>query len=84
MSNSLIIIFSLSFLVLFIDASFVCFFQKQVKITEPIDIDKTTVTLEAEQISSGGLYVPGKDRVEFKRPERKSLLGINSITLCFL
>ncbi|KAK9267827.1 hypothetical protein L1049_010263 [Liquidambar formosana] len=44
---------------------------------EAIDLDKSTVTLEPEKSSGGGLYVPGKDRVVFRAPERKSLLGLD-------
>lgn len=40
-----------------------------------LDVDKITETLEPEQASSGGLYVPGKDRLVFRPPERKSVLG---------
>ncbi|XP_042519990.1 pre-mRNA-splicing factor ATP-dependent RNA helicase DEAH7 [Macadamia integrifolia] len=43
----------------------------------PINLDQTTVTLEPDNISSGGLQVPGKDRVVFRPPERKSLLGLD-------
>ncbi|GMN49209.1 hypothetical protein TIFTF001_018375 [Ficus carica] len=43
----------------------------------PIDLNKTKETLEGEKISGGGLYLPGKDRVVFKPPERKSLLGLD-------
>ncbi|KAK2969278.1 hypothetical protein RJ640_030819, partial [Escallonia rubra] len=43
----------------------------------PIDLDKTTVTLEPDRTSGGGLYVPGKDRLVFRPPERKSLLGLD-------
>lgn len=39
------------------------------------DIDSTMVTMEGEQQTDGGLYMPGKDRVVFKRPE-KSRLGM--------
>lgn len=42
----------------------------------PIDLDKTTTTLEPDKTSSGGLFVPGKERVVFKPSERKSLLGM--------
>ncbi|OVA17529.1 Helicase [Macleaya cordata] len=42
-----------------------------------IDLDKTTVTLEPDKVSNGGLFVPGKDRVVFRPPERKSLLGLD-------
>ena len=38
--------------------------------------------MEAEKTSAGGLYVPGKDRVVFRAPERKSILGINCINTC--
>ncbi|KAL2519699.1 RNA helicase family protein [Abeliophyllum distichum] len=34
-------------------------------------------TLESEETSSGGLFVPGKDRVVFRPSERKSLLGLD-------
>lgn len=42
----------------------------------PIDLDMMTSVLEPEETSSGGLHVPGKDRVVFRPPERKSLLGM--------
>ncbi|PIN05604.1 mRNA splicing factor ATP-dependent RNA helicase [Handroanthus impetiginosus] len=41
------------------------------------DPDKTTDTLLPEESSSGGLVVPGKDRVVFRAPERKSVLGLD-------
>lgn len=41
-----------------------------------VDINKTTITLEPEKPSSGGLFVPGKDRVVYVPQERKSRLGI--------
>lgn len=41
-----------------------------------VDIDKTTVTMEPEKSTGGGLYVPGKDRVVYVPQERKSRLGI--------
>ncbi|KAE9454731.1 hypothetical protein C3L33_13370, partial [Rhododendron williamsianum] len=37
----------------------------------------TTSVLEPEKTSSGGLFVPGKDRLVFRPPERKSLLGLD-------
>uniref|UniRef100_A0A5B6ZC59 RNA helicase n=1 Tax=Davidia involucrata TaxID=16924 RepID=A0A5B6ZC59_DAVIN len=43
----------------------------------PIDLDKTTVTLEPDTTSGGGLYVPGNDRVVFRPSQRKSLLGLD-------
>ncbi|KAL6969289.1 RNA helicase [Sarracenia purpurea var. burkii] len=43
----------------------------------PIDLDKTTTVLEPEKTSGGGLFVPGNDRVVFRPPERKSLLGLD-------
>lgn len=43
--------------------------------TEAIKLDKTTATLEPDKSSGGGLFVPGKDRVVYRPPERKSLLG---------
>lgn len=49
-----------------------------------IDPNKTTETLESEETSSGGLFVPGKDRVMFKPPERKSLLGMLSYHYVFI
>ncbi|CAB4294557.1 unnamed protein product [Prunus armeniaca] len=48
---------------------------------EPIDLDKTTVTLEPEVNKAGGLFVPGKDRVVFRPPERKSLLGLDVLAI---
>ncbi|KAI3919309.1 hypothetical protein MKW98_030445 [Papaver atlanticum] len=42
-----------------------------------IDLDTMTTTLEPDKVSSGGLSVPGKDRVVFRPPERKSLLGLD-------
>lgn len=41
-----------------------------------MDIEKTTIKMEPDQSSNGGLYVPGKERVEFRAPQRKSLLGM--------
>ncbi|PON50620.1 hypothetical protein PanWU01x14_221530 [Parasponia andersonii] len=38
-------------------------------------MEVSTVAMEAEKASGGGLYAPGKDRVVFRPPERKSLLG---------
>lgn len=46
----------------------------------PINIDSTVVTMEAEQSSGGGLYVTGKDRVVYRRPE-KSRLGLDALAL---
>ncbi|KAL8239714.1 hypothetical protein R6Q59_016281 [Mikania micrantha] len=45
----------------------------------PIDIDKTKEVLEPEKSSCGGLHLPGngKERVVFRQPERKSLLGLD-------
>lgn len=43
----------------------------------PIDIDQTTATLEPDNHCGGGLFVPGKDRILFKHPERKSVLGLD-------
>ncbi|KAL3533450.1 hypothetical protein ACH5RR_006971, partial [Cinchona calisaya] len=45
--------------------------------TGSIDLDKTTAMLEPEKTTGGGLIVPGKDRVVFRAPERKSLLGLD-------
>ncbi|KAK9707548.1 hypothetical protein RND81_07G204300 [Saponaria officinalis] len=47
---------------------------------EKADIDSTMVTMEGEQPSGGGLYMPGKDRVVFRRPE-KSRLGLDALAL---
>lgn len=41
-----------------------------------VDINQTTMTLEPEKPTSGGLYVPGKDRVVYVPQERKSRFGI--------
>ncbi|VFQ76434.1 unnamed protein product [Cuscuta campestris] len=40
-------------------------------------MDTTTTTLEPDSVGGGGLYIPGKDRVVFKQPERKSLFGLD-------
>lgn len=50
----------------------------------PIDLDKKTTTLEPDQTSSGGLFVPGKERVVFKPSERKSLLGMIFLAYIFV
>ncbi|KAL5721851.1 RNA helicase [Ranunculus cassubicifolius] len=42
-----------------------------------IDLDKTTVTLEPDKPSNGGLQLPGKDRVVYRPRERQSLLGLD-------
>ncbi|XP_057452509.1 pre-mRNA-splicing factor ATP-dependent RNA helicase DEAH7 [Lotus japonicus] len=44
-----------------------------------VDLDKMTETLEPEKSSGGGLYVPGKDRVVYVAPERKSRLGLDAL-----
>ncbi|KAL6186353.1 hypothetical protein ACLB2K_042473 [Fragaria x ananassa] len=49
--------------------------------TEAIKLDKTTATLEPEKSSGGGLFVPGKDRVVYRPPERKSLLGLDVLAI---
>ncbi|KAL0408496.1 UNVERIFIED_CONTAM: Pre-splicing factor ATP-dependent RNA helicase DEAH7 [Sesamum radiatum] len=41
------------------------------------DVDKTTDTLVPEESTTGGLFVPGKDRVVFRPPERRSVLGLD-------
>lgn len=46
-----------------------------------LDVDKITETLEPEKASSGGLYVPGKDRLVFRPPERKSVLGLDVLAI---
>ncbi|PON82823.1 DNA helicase, ATP-dependent [Trema orientale] len=40
-------------------------------------MEVSTVAMEAEKASGGGLYAPGKDRVVFRPPEKKSLLGLD-------
>ncbi|XP_023547917.1 pre-mRNA-splicing factor ATP-dependent RNA helicase DEAH7 [Cucurbita pepo subsp. pepo] len=42
-----------------------------------IDIEKTTLLLEPENNTEGGLSVPGKDRPVFRPPERRSHLGLD-------
>ncbi|KAK4486075.1 hypothetical protein RD792_008741 [Penstemon davidsonii] len=42
-----------------------------------LDLDKTTDTLEPEETVTGGLFVPGKDRVMFRPSEGKSVLGLD-------
>ena len=39
------------------------------------------MTFEPDQSGGGGLHVPGKDRVIFRPPQRKSLLGIFQIEI---
>lgn len=56
--------------------SFSCQVQNRGGDCVPIDLDMTTSVLEPEKTSSGGLFVPGKDRLVFRPPERKSLLGM--------
>ncbi|KAJ9709800.1 hypothetical protein PVL29_001318 [Vitis rotundifolia] len=51
--------------------------EKQGVDAGPIDLDQTTVTFEPDQSGGGGLHVPGKDRVVFRPPQRKSLLGLD-------
>ncbi|KAL0372285.1 UNVERIFIED_CONTAM: Pre-splicing factor ATP-dependent RNA helicase DEAH7 [Sesamum calycinum] len=41
------------------------------------DVDKTTDTLVPEESTTGGLFVPGKDRLVFRPPERRSVLGLD-------
>ncbi|XP_004487236.1 pre-mRNA-splicing factor ATP-dependent RNA helicase DEAH7 [Cicer arietinum] len=48
---------------------------------EIVDVNKTTVTLEPEKSISGGLYVPGKDRVVYVQPERKSRFGLDTLAI---
>ncbi|QCE09158.1 pre-mRNA-splicing factor ATP-dependent RNA helicase DEAH7 [Vigna unguiculata] len=47
--------------------------------SEVVDINQTIMTLEPEKPTSGGLYVPGKDRVVYVPPERKSRLGLDAL-----
>uniref|UniRef100_A0A2P2JJ21 Uncharacterized protein n=1 Tax=Rhizophora mucronata TaxID=61149 RepID=A0A2P2JJ21_RHIMU len=42
-----------------------------------VDIDKSMVIMEPEQSTRGGLHVPVKERLEFRAPEKKSLLGLD-------
>lgn len=46
-----------------------------------IDIEKTTLLLEPENNTEGGLSVPGKDRPVFRPPERRSHLGATIIDM---
>lgn len=46
-----------------------------------IDVNKTMDTLEPEKASLGGLIVPGKDRLVYRAPERKSLLGLDVLAI---
>ncbi|KAK7846353.1 pre-mrna-splicing factor atp-dependent rna helicase deah7 [Quercus suber] len=46
-----------------------------------IDVNKTMDTLEPEKASFGGLIVPGKDRLVYRAPERKSLLGLDVLAI---
>ncbi|CAN1263155.1 Pre-mRNA-splicing factor ATP-dependent RNA helicase DEAH7 [Linum perenne] len=50
---------------------------KQASEGEIVNIDETMVTLKPEQGGGGGLFLPGKERVKFTAPERKSLLGLD-------
>ncbi|XP_038713676.1 pre-mRNA-splicing factor ATP-dependent RNA helicase DEAH7 isoform X2 [Tripterygium wilfordii] len=43
----------------------------------PIDLDAGMVMLEPDKTDGGGLYVPGKERIQFRAPERKSHLGLD-------
>ncbi|KAL9256976.1 Pre-mRNA-splicing factor ATP-dependent RNA helicase DEAH7-like protein [Drosera capensis] len=45
-----------------------------------IDITRTVATLEPEKLGAGGLSVPVKDRVLYRKPER-SRLGLDSLAL---
>ncbi|XP_014497739.1 pre-mRNA-splicing factor ATP-dependent RNA helicase DEAH7 [Vigna radiata var. radiata] len=47
--------------------------------SEVVDINQTTMTLEPEKPTSGGLYVPGKDRVVYVPQERKSRFGLDTL-----
>ncbi|KAF9595698.1 hypothetical protein IFM89_003440 [Coptis chinensis] len=49
--------------------------------TEAIDLDKTTVILEPDRVSNGGLQFSGSDRVLYQPRERKSLLGLDSLAI---
>ncbi|CAH9108210.1 unnamed protein product [Cuscuta epithymum] len=44
---------------------------------EPVKMDATITTLEPDCGGGGGLCIPGKGRVVFRQPERKSLLGLD-------
>ncbi|CAN0901896.1 Pre-mRNA-splicing factor ATP-dependent RNA helicase DEAH7 [Linum grandiflorum] len=52
---------------------------KQASEGEMVNIDETLVTLKPEQSEGGGLFLPGKDRLKFTAPERKSLLGLDAL-----
>ncbi|KAI3939961.1 hypothetical protein MKW98_029737 [Papaver atlanticum] len=43
-----------------------------------IDLYTKAVTFLESEVSSGGLSVPGKDKVVFRNPERKALLGLDA------
>ncbi|KOM44351.1 hypothetical protein LR48_Vigan05g195600, partial [Vigna angularis] len=47
--------------------------------SEVVDINQTTMTLEPEKPTSGGLYLPGKDRVVYVPQERKSRFGLDAL-----
>lgn len=53
--------------------------MKQGGDSSAVDIEKTTIKMEPDKSSNGGLYVPGKERVEFRAPQRKSLLGLDDL-----
>ncbi|CAI0450527.1 unnamed protein product [Linum tenue] len=55
--------------------------EKQENQGEIVNIDETMVTLKPEQSCQGGLFVPGKERVKFTAPERKSLLGLDVLAI---
>ncbi|CAI0555466.1 unnamed protein product [Linum tenue] len=55
--------------------------EKQENQGEIVNIDETMVTLKPEQSGEGGLFVPGKERVKFTAPERKSLLGLDVLAI---
>lgn len=58
--------------------------QEQGSKNGSVDINSLVSTLEPEQSSGGGLQVPGKERLEFRAPGRKSLLGISSFSFMYL
>lgn len=66
----------------FLSTELCCALASSTHIMEnPIDIDKIKETLEPDNSGGGGLQLPGKDRVVFRPPERKSLLGLDALAI---
>ncbi|CAL5200097.1 unnamed protein product [Lathyrus oleraceus] len=55
--------------------------MEKVEGAEVVDIDKTTMIMEPEKSIGGGLFVPGKERVVYVAPERKSRLGLDTLAI---